>query len=171
MLVSQGMLETRQGSGTYVRSTVDPAAALDRVKRSGLRDQWEARAALDVEAARLAALRHTPADLVKMRKLLDARGTVADGGHEAFIRRDIAFHKAVVEASGNRAMIELYDFFTGAIAETIKATLAGDVPEPDAPAHAAIVDAVASSDPDRAAAAVRAFMAPVLLELDRLLAQ
>lgn len=170
-LVSQGLLDTRQGSGTYVRSAVDPSAALDRLKRTGLRDQWEARAALDVEAARLAALRHTPADLAKMRKLLDARGTVADGGHDAFIRRDIAFHRSVVEASGNRAMIELYDFFTGAIAETIKATLSGDVPEPDAPAHVAIVDAVASGDPDRAAAAVRAFMAPVLFELDRLLAQ
>ncbi|MBT1156034.1 FadR family transcriptional regulator [Aminobacter anthyllidis] len=170
-LVSQGLLDTRQGSGTYVRSAVDPSAALDRVKRAGLRDQWETRAALDAEAARLAAQRHTPADLVKMRRLLEARGNVADGGHEAFIRRDIAFHKAVIEASGNRAMIELYDFFTGAIAETIKATLSGELPEPDAPAHAAIIDAVASGDPDRAAAAVHAFMAPVLLELDRLLAQ
>jgi DNA-binding FadR family transcriptional regulator len=170
-LVSQGLLDTRQGSGTYVRSAVDPSAALDRVKRAGLRDQWETRAALDAEAARLAAQRHTPADLVKMRRLLELRGTVADGGHEAFIRRDIAFHKAVVEASGNRAMIEIYDFFTGAIAETIKATLSGELPEPDAPAHAAIVDAVASGDPDRAAAAIRVFMAPVLLELDRLLAQ
>ncbi len=170
-LVSQGLLDTRQGSGTYVRSAVDPSAVLDRVKRAGLRDQWETRAALDAEAARLAALRHTPADLVKMRQLLEARGTVADGGHEAFIRRDIDFHKSVVEASGNRAMIELYDFFTGAITETIKATLSGELPEPDAPAHEAIVDAVASGDPDRAAAAVRAFMAPVLFELDRLLAQ
>lgn len=170
-LVSQGLLDTRQGSGTYVRSAVDPSAVLDRVKRAGLRDQWETRAALDAEAARLAALRHTPADLVKMRRLLEARGTVADGGHEAFIRRDIAFHKSLVEASGNRAMIELYDFFTGAITETIKATLSGELPEPDAPAHEAIVDAVASGDPDRAAAAVRAFMAPVLFELDRLLAQ
>lgn len=169
-LVSQGLLDTRQGSGTYVRSAVDPSAVLDRVKRAGLRDQWETRAALDAEAARLAALRHTPADLVKMRRLLEARGTVADGGHEAFIRRDIDFHKSVVEASGNRAMIELYDFFTGAITETIKATLSGELPEPDAPAHEAIVDAVASGDPDRAAAAVRAFMAPVLFELDRLLA-
>lgn len=168
-LVSQGLLETRQGSGTYVRSTVDPAAALERVKRSSLRDQWEARAALDAEAARLAAIRHTPADLAKMRLLLAARGTVAEDGREGFIRRDIAFHKAVVEASGNRAMMELYDFFTSAIAETIHATLAGELPEPDAAAHTAIVDGIASGDPDRAAATVRAFMAPVLLELDRLL--
>lgn len=169
VLVSQGLLDTRQGSGTYVRSAVDPSAALDRVKRAGLRDQWEARAALDVEAARLAALRHTPADLARMRQLLAERGTVADGGRDAFIRRDIAFHKSIVVASDNRAMMELYDFFTAAIAETVRATLDGDLPEPDQQAHAAIVDAVASRDPERAVAAVRAFMAPVLAQLERLL--
>lgn len=171
VLVSQGFLDTRQGSGTYVRSAVDSSAALDRVKRTGLRDQWEARAALDLEAARLAALRHRPADLDRMRQLLVVRGTVADGGSEAFIRRDIAFHKSVVAASGNKAMMELYDFFTAAITETILATLDGNLPEPDQLAHAAIVDAIASGDPDRATSAVRAFMAPALLELDRLLLQ
>lgn len=169
VLVSQGFLDTRQGSGTYVRSAVDLSAALDRVKRTGLRDQWEARAALDLEAARLAALRHTPADIERMRQLLAARGSVADGGSEAFIRRDIAFHKSVVAASGNKAMMELYDFFTAAITETIHATLDGSLPEPDQQAHAAIVDAIASGDPDRATDAVRAFMAPVLAQLERLL--
>ena len=90
-----------------------------------MRDQWEARAALDLEAARLAALRRTPADLDRMRLLLAERGSVADGGSDAFIRRDLAFHKSVVAASGNKAMMELYDFFTAAITETIHATIDG----------------------------------------------
>lgn len=171
VLVSQGLLETRQGSGTYVLSAVCPSSTLDRVRRTGLRDQWEARAALDVEAARLAALRHTPADLLRMRQLLAERGTIADVGKETFIRRDIAFHKSVVEASGNRAMAEIYDFFTAAITETIHATIGGDLPEPDQHAHAAIIDAIATGDPDRAVAAVRAFSAPVLAELERLLSE
>ena len=171
VLISKGLLDARQGSGTYVRSTVDASGALDRVKRTGLRDQWEARAALDVEAARLAALRHTPEDLERLFKLLGARGTVADGGREAFSQRDIAFHRSIVEASGNRAIIELYDFFTSAILETIHSTLDGDLPEPDDRAHAAIVEAIATGNPDEAAASVRAFMAPVLAELDRLLTQ
>lgn len=171
VLISKGLLDARQGSGTYVRSTVDTSGALDRVKRTGLRDQWEARAALDVEAARLAALRHTPADIERMLKLLKARGTAANGGREAFSRRDIAFHRSIVEASGNKAIVELYDFFTTAILETIHSTLSGDLPEPDDRAHAAIVEAVATGDPDKAAAAVRAFMAPVLAQLERLLTQ
>jgi len=171
ILVSQGLLETRQGSGTYVRATADPAAALDRVRRTCLRDQLEARAALDVEAVRLASLRHTPDDLQRLRRLLDERGTVADGGREAFIRRDIAFHKAVVATSGNRALVEIYDFFTAGIMDIIQSSLTGDLPEPDEQAHAQIIDVIASGDPDRAAAAVRAFMAPALLELDRFLCQ
>lgn len=170
-LVSQGLLETRQGSGTYVLATADPAAALDRVRQTCLRDQWEARALLDVEAARLAALRHTPADIATLRRLLLERSTVADGGREAFIRRDLAFHRAVVGASGNQAMVEIYDFFTAAITDVIGSTLQGDLPEPSDQAHAEIVEAVASGDPDRAAASVRAFMAPVLLQLDRLLSR
>src|SRR5215475_14198906 len=48
VLVSQGYLETRQGSGTYVRSTVDATRTLDMARRAGLRDQFEARCALDV---------------------------------------------------------------------------------------------------------------------------
>lgn len=168
-LVSQGLLETRQGSGTYVLATADPAAVFDRVRQTCLRDQWEARALLDVEAARLAALRHTQEDIATLRRLLAGRGMVADGGREAFIKRDLAFHRAVVKASGNQAMLEIYDFFTAAIADAIGSTLAGELPEPSDAAHAEIVEAIASGDPDRASASVRAFMAPALLQLDRLM--
>ncbi|PSS60239.1 GntR family transcriptional regulator [Ensifer sp. NM-2] len=169
-LVSQGLLETRQGSGTYVRSTFTSAQALVRIKSSGLRDLWEARTALDVEAARLAALRHTQCDLDHMAELLAARGTVADGGAEAFVRRDVAFHKSVVEASGNRALIELYDFFSSAILETIQSTLVGWVPEPDQKAHAAIIRAIQTGDAELAGAVARALSAPALQKLERLTA-
>lgn len=171
VLVSQGLLETRQGSGTYVLATSDPAATLDRVRQTCLRDQWEARALLDVEAARLAALRHTPDDIARLRRLLAERSNVAAVGREAFVKRDLAFHRAVVEASGNQAMVEIYDFFTAAITDVIQSTLSGHLPEPDDRAHAEIVEAIASGDPDRAAASVRVFMAPVLLQIDRLLSQ
>jgi DNA-binding FadR family transcriptional regulator len=37
VLVHAGLLETRQGDGTYVRARLDPAEALRRVERSTLR--------------------------------------------------------------------------------------------------------------------------------------
>ncbi len=170
VLAAQGLLETRQGSGTYLLSRTDAARPLDFARRASLRDRFEARCALDVEAARLAALRHTPATLARLRALLAARGNSADAEDKsAFIARDLAFHQAVVAASGNRALVELFDFFSASITETIAATLGDDVPEPDMAAHVAIVDAIATGDPELADAAVRRFMAPVMAALDRML--
>jgi DNA-binding FadR family transcriptional regulator len=169
VLVSQGYLETRQGSGTYLRSVCDLAQPLTMARRAGLRDQFEARLALDVEAARLAALRQTPAVIVDLYALLAARGNYDGGDKAAFIDRDLAFHKAVIAAAQNKAMIEIYEFFSTSIAQTIEATLGEDLPEPDMEAHAAIVDAIATGVPEMADAAVRRFMAPVIATLDRLL--
>jgi DNA-binding FadR family transcriptional regulator len=66
-------------------------------------------------------------------------------------------------------MIEIYEFFSVSIAETIEATLGEDLPEPDMQAHVAIVDAIETGDPEAAGSAVRRFMAPVVATLDRLL--
>jgi DNA-binding FadR family transcriptional regulator len=170
VLVSQGFLETRQGSGTYVRSVIDADDSLLRIRRTGLRDQVETRCALEVEAARLAAMRHTPAIIAGLRQLLLDRGEYDAANQDRYVERDLAFHKAVVAASGNRAFVEVYEFFSVSIQEVIKATVTGELPEPDMAAHVSIVDAIASGDPDRAASTTRAFMAPILLELDRLLA-
>ncbi|MBB2673946.1 UNVERIFIED_ORG: DNA-binding FadR family transcriptional regulator [Rhizobium esperanzae] len=169
VLVSQGYLETRQGSGTYVRSTSDAGRPLTMARRASLRDQFEARLALDVEAVRLTAIRRTPGTVAELRRLLSERGTYDGGDKAGFIERDLAFHKAVIAASGNRAMVEIYDFFSASIAETIAATLGTDIPEPDMQAHADIVDAIDTGDPDKADAAVRRFMAPVLVALDRMI--
>ncbi len=169
VLVSQGLLETRQGSGTYVLSTTDSSRPLTMARRASLRDQFAARCALDVEGARLAAISKTPDIITGLRALLVARGNYQGGDPARFIECDLAFHKAVIAASGNRAMIEIYDFFSTSIAETIAATLDEAIPEPDMQAHEAIVDAIESGSPDKADTAVRDFMAPILSALDRML--
>jgi DNA-binding FadR family transcriptional regulator len=162
-LVSRGLLEVRQGSGTYVRSGFDPSSSLQKMRRASLRDQFEVRRALEVEAARLAALRHTAKDLRRLHTLLDKRGLpdASDAG-AAFIERDLAFHLAIVDISGNLALVETCRFVSGYIKETIVGTMGTSLPEPNEAAHRAIVEAIASRDPDRAAAAVRDFMAPML---------
>jgi DNA-binding FadR family transcriptional regulator len=170
VLVSQGVLETRQGSGTYVRSVIDAEDSLLRIRRTGLRDQVETRCALEVEAARLAATRHTPEVISELRHMLADRGEYIPAEHDRYVRQDLAFHKAVVAASRNNALMEVYEFFSASTQEVIKATVTGELPEPDMAAHAAIIDAIASGDPERATFTTRAFMAPILLELDRLLA-
>jgi DNA-binding FadR family transcriptional regulator len=165
-LVSRGLLQVRQGSGTYVRSDFDPSASLQKMRRASLRDQFELRCALEAEAARLAALRHNARDLRRLHTLLDRRGEpdpADDGG--GFVERDLAFHLALIDFSGNLALVETCRFVTGYIKETIAGTLSDRLPEPDIAAHRAIVEAIASRDPERAATAVRAFMAPMIESL------
>ncbi|MDP9602303.1 FadR/GntR family transcriptional regulator [Variovorax sp. NFACC27] len=166
-LVSRGLLEVRQGSGTYVRSGFDPSSSLQKMRLASLRDQFEVRQALEVEAARLAAVRHTARDLRRLHTLLDRRGVPdeADNG-AAFIERDLAFHLAIVDVSGNLALAETCRFVTGYIKETIASSMTGNtLPEPDEAAHRAIVEGIASRNPETAAAAVRAFMAPMISAL------
>jgi DNA-binding FadR family transcriptional regulator len=66
-------------------------------------------------------------------------------------------------------MIAIYEFFSASIAQTIEATLGENLPEPDIRAHADIIDAIETGVPEKADAAVRRFMAPVISALDRLL--
>ena len=169
VLVSQGYLDTRQGSGTYVVSTADTARPLTMARRTSLRDQFEARCALDVEAARLAAVRQTPETIDQLRTLLAERGNYEGGDKAEFIRLDLAFHKAVIAASKNNAMIEMYDFFSVSIAQTIEATLGAEIPEPDMQAHASIIDAIQTGDAEQADNAVRRFMAPMISALERMI--
>ncbi|MGU3492942.1 FadR/GntR family transcriptional regulator [Xanthobacteraceae bacterium A53D] len=167
VLASEGYLEARQGSGTYVLSVTDLGRPLSMARRASLRDQFEARLALEVEAARLAALRQTPAVIRKLRARLARRGHTDDGA--AFVARDLAFHRAIVVASGNQALVELFDFFSSSIAETIGATLDGGLPEPDLDAHVAVVDAIAAGKPDAADAAVRRLTQDVIAALGRMI--
>lgn len=169
-LVAQGMLETRQGSGTYVRSTADAARSLDRIRHSSLRDRFETRALLETEAARLAAQRATAETITHLQQMLAQRGNREQLGRSVFVARDFAFHEAIVAASGNGALIEAYNLFSASIRESIEATLDGELPEPSDEAHRQIVEAIASGDPDKAGATVRRFMAPLIEELERLLA-
>jgi len=165
------VLEVRQGDGTYVRSSIDPAETMRRVNCSNLRDHLELRAVLETEAARLAAQRRTDKDLKDLHDLLDARGSRADvAGLSAFVDRDVAFHVAITRASHNVALEELYRYFAAAVRTNTQIALGDrEMPEPSRAAHARIVDAIERRDPERAAKAARAIVDSVITKLDDLL--
>ncbi|TWB10094.1 DNA-binding FadR family transcriptional regulator [Nitrospirillum amazonense] len=165
------VLEVRQGDGTYVRSSVDPAEVMRRVSHSSLRDHFELRAILETEAARLAATRRTDEDLERLGQLLHARGDApVEGDLAGFVDRDFAFHAAVATAAHNTALTELYRYFSVAVRQNTQAVLVEqELPEPGLAAHARIVDAIERQDSERAAKAARAVMAPVITKLTELL--
>lgn len=162
VLVHVGMLETRQGDGTYVRADRDAGETLRRISRSKLAEQMEVRTILETEAARLAALRRTESDLKAMADALDARAAASDKVSEK-IAHDERFHQALVKAAHNPALLELYDYFFHAVSQTIEHTERdADLPEPSQEAHELLLAAIRRKDPEKAEALSRSLLAPSL---------
>lgn len=155
-LAHAGILEVRQGDGTYVRATSEVSGALRRLCGTELREVLEVRRALEVEAARLAAAHRTPADVAEMRALLarrDERGVAGDTA--AFARVDAAFHLAVVRSSGNRTLTELYCGLMEAVTASVATT--HRVPA-DACDHGVLLDQIAAGNPEEAARSAGQFL-------------
>lgn len=167
VLAHVGMLETRQGDGTYVRATRDAGETLKRIARTQLTDQLEVRIMLETEAAKLAAQRRTDSDLRAMTMALDARGK-ADSDLAARIFHDEGFHHALVAASHNSALAELYDYFAHAIIQTIERTESdADLPEPSQEDHELLLAAVRRQDSIKAEKLARDLLAPSLKALQK----
>ncbi|GGN39003.1 GntR family transcriptional regulator [Streptomyces kronopolitis] len=166
VLVHAGMLRSRQGEGTFVVSTADPGDIMRGVQRAGIRDVLEVRIALEAEAARLAALRHEPADLARMRAALDAQTDLADAEGqphadqlELYADHDIAFHRAVVEAAHNTALTATYGWFSSSVREALVSALDDRaMPRILHGDHRAVMDAIAAGDPEAAERATRALL-------------
>ncbi|MDR3067950.1 MAG: GntR family transcriptional regulator, partial [Cellulomonas sp.] len=106
-LVHSGLVERRQGSGTYVVGTSELAVSIGREVAAACRsDVVEVRRALEVEAARLAAVRRTTSDVAEINRARDARQTAYAAGDLAqMVVTDLALHRAVVRASGNPLLV------------------------------------------------------------------
>lgn len=165
-LVHAGLLETRQGDGTYVRATSDFSGAVKRrVGRAELIEVLEVRRALEVETARLAALRRTEADADALERLRDERAEAwGEGDLARFVDRDVALHRAIAAMAGNAMLAELYLDFSAALPDAIGANVAREVAGTDElHMHDALVAAIRAGDPDAA-------QAETVHTLDRLIA-
>ncbi|MBA6436875.1 MULTISPECIES: FadR/GntR family transcriptional regulator [Streptomyces] len=148
-LVHLGLLEARKGDGTYVRTSSEMHSVLmRRANTSKWSDVLELRAVLEEYASGLAALRRTEDDLNRLRDLLDEAEATADSPEMAAVAEiDTRFHQAVVSASGNALLTEVYDVLSVAVTEQI-----GGMLWPSATAaehcllHRRLVEAIAARD-------------------------
>lgn len=104
-----GVLEVRQGAGTYLAVkakeilSVPPRLLLplDGMSEAEL---FEVRRAFEAESAATAAERATEADLKEIRARLEAlRASTND--QQTYLKNDMGFHHAIAAASGNRFFI------------------------------------------------------------------
>ena len=161
-LVHAGLLERRQGSGTYVLADSELAVAVGRhVADARRRDVLEVRRTLEVGAARLAAARRSPRDADRLQSLLEERSRARRAGDlDALADADVRLHRAIAVASRNPVLAELYDHLLGAIAENVRFNVSVPVAGDDD--HAQLVDAIVSGNPERAAAEAARFIDELL---------
>lgn len=165
-LKSEGLVESRQGSGVFVRekSTDSPF----RIKHEHMDSTCailqviELRQALEGEIAALAAVRSNKRQLSSIRKAMEKiDADVAAGGDG--VNADLEFHHVIAEATGNPHFLALNEFLTESLRvatralrlyEAQQSVLAQQVREE----HHAIVDALFRHDPDAARTAARKHM-------------
>ncbi|MFF2390591.1 FadR/GntR family transcriptional regulator [Agromyces sp. NPDC058104] len=160
-LVILGVLETRQGDGTYVTSLepsqlFEPLGILAELQTAeNSLHLLGVRRALEPEAAARAALLISNDDLAEARRILDQGEellTDADIDLEATIDLDTAFHRLIANASGNPAFAAIIEAL---VSRTARARLWRAIHERGAVQntqheHRLILDALTSHDPERA---------------------
>lgn len=163
-LVHAGMLERRQGSGTYVISTSNLGGTLSQYFADAQeRDILELRRALDTTAAALAARRRDDSDIATLRRLLEERRLTWDTDNPVAIETDLQLHRAIVAASHNAVYLEFYDSLLPVIEAGIRSRTAKSGGSFEAE-HVELVEAVIDGDPDRAERAADCFLSTLLAE-------
>ncbi|MCP2179199.1 FadR/GntR family transcriptional regulator [Prauserella alba] len=159
-LAHSGLLDVRQGDGTYVRATSEVSGAIRNLAGTELREVLQVRKPLEVEGARLAAAARTDDDIARLRELLDGRDRAwADREIDDYVRIDAAFHQAAVEAAHNSVLTELYRGLTEVVVASVAAMTRLGLPKPEETGHRGLLDAIVARDADRAATEVCAFFA------------
>jgi len=158
-LVHAGLLERRQGSGTYVLASSELAGAVSRrIADAQQVHVLEVRRTLEVGAARLAAVRRTQADVEGLREILAERSAAyAAGDVEAEVEADVALHRRIAEAAHNPVLRDLYDNLIQALQENVRHNVEHHRPKSDNN-HQALVSAIINGDPERAAVEAAAFL-------------
>lgn len=160
-LVSRGLLQRRHGDGTYVNDQAERQMAevwVDMAERHPALqgDLIEFREMLESRAAELAATRHDAADRERLLAALAAVDAAYSGEDRAAqIRSDVAFHRAIAEATHNPLFAYLMNSLLRLLHEHVQLSLAGVAPHSDTAhqlrvQHRALAEAILARDAERA---------------------
>jgi len=152
-LAHNGLLDIRQGSGTYVLATSELAGVMQRrFADADPRQVAEVRSALEAAAARLAATRRTEADLRLIEAAHERREEAWRGGDpEEFVQADARLHQAVVAAAHNAVMTEVYADLSEVTRAHLRWDVGGELTPESYVEHDALVRAIHDGDGARAA--------------------
>jgi GntR family transcriptional repressor for pyruvate dehydrogenase complex len=160
-LVSRGLLTKRQGDGTYVVEQSDQRMAevwLDMAQQHPRlqRDLVEFRTMLESRAAELAASRHDENDRGRLQAAYEAvDAAYAGNDRREQIRSDVAFHRAIADATHNPVFSYLMSSLLKLLHEHVQLSLAGLEPQSQTSQqlraqHRALLAAILGGDSEQA---------------------
>ncbi|MGW0858451.1 FadR/GntR family transcriptional regulator [Streptomyces sp. NPDC002690] len=152
-LAHNGLLDIRQGSGTYVVATSELAGVMQRrFAAADPRHVAELRSVLESSAARLAAGRRTDRDLKQMDALMARREeSWAAGDAEAFVAADATLHLAIVAAAHNDVLTEVYADLGDVLRDYLRGDVGPELRPEDLMDHGRMVEAIREGDARTAA--------------------
>lgn len=156
VLAFAGLIEIRQGDGSYLRGRVDPMDTLRVLSSCSTEQVRETRQILEVEAIGLAAMRRTDEDLRLLHQALAASAQHYHGELDAYVCCDLLFHQRLIDAAHNPALSELYRYTSSIVSNQIRRTLDINPRRQSVfDLHIALLEAVEQQDPQRAMALCR----------------
>lgn len=170
LLSARGVVASRSGSGITV-AAVNPETVSETISlflRGGLEDYravHEVREMLEVNDARLAAQRATPAALTALRTAHEAMVRFAEDPEdiEHLSLADIEFHRALARATANPLYVILLDAIGASLVQVRRANLIITEGLDEAlAAHGAVLEAVERGDVHGAEDAMRAHLKAVI---------
>jgi len=150
------ILDVRQGDGTYVTS-LEPTLLLEALsfivdfhRDATVLELLQVRRILEPAATAIATVRATDDEIEDLRKLLDSLGP--DPAVEDLVANDLEFHRRIAVSSGNSVLSSLVESMS---APTTRARVWRGLTQAGVGArtvaeHRAILDAMASRDPEAA---------------------
>ena len=158
-----GLVESRSGKGTWVshnalESVIHPSMILNRFGPIDVYAVYEARVALEVALAELAAEKATPQEIEQMLShLAAAQKVIADD--DEFVREDWDFHMTVARATHNVLLEAFYNLSRELLIELIRDVIRIPLVKQEASQlHLEEAQAIAAHDVDAAREAARRHM-------------
>jgi GntR family transcriptional repressor for pyruvate dehydrogenase complex len=152
----QGVLSVRHGDGAILvrRPTEERAIRALREHADRIPDIIEARVALEVNLAGLAAARRTDAEMAAIDAAISTMEAEVEAGDRGVVG-DEMFHEAITVAAHSSLLAKLMHEISGLIRETrIESLSQQNRPRASLQGHRRIADAVRKRDPDEASRAM-----------------
>lgn len=128
MLSAMGVVESRQGDGTYISDSISPKVINPLlfaviIESKDIEHLYEFRRMVDVGYSVLAAEKATDEDLMRLEQLVNEMEDYRESGQrdvDTLVAMDFEFHYAILDATQNPLMVKIGHMIMEMFRETIR---------------------------------------------------